>query len=83
MRRETDGKQYVDKVLAYAQASGRHFSAFQERLFWPARELRMILKNRSPAISITDEDIREPIDRLEIVYAVGDDPDGSLRHRTR
>ena len=43
----------------YAQASGRHFSAFQERLFWPARELRMILKNRSPAISITDEDIRE------------------------
>lgn len=59
VRRETDGKQYVDKVLAYAQASGRHFSAFQERLFWPARELRMILKNRSPAISITDEDTRE------------------------
>jgi hypothetical protein len=59
VRRETDGKQYVDKVLAYAQASGRHFSAFQERLFWPARELRMILKNCSPGISITDEDIRE------------------------
>jgi len=59
VRRETDGKQYVDKVRTYAQASGRYFSAFQERLFWPARELRMILRNRSPAISITDEDIRE------------------------
>ena len=75
VRRETDGKQYVNKVLAYAQASGRHFSAFHDRLLWPARELRMILKNRSPAISITDEDIRELTGRFEIVYAVGDDPD--------
>ena len=47
VRRDTDGQRYVDKVLEYARASGRSFSAFHDRLFWPARELRMILKNRS------------------------------------
>jgi hypothetical protein len=35
----------------------------------------MILKNRSPVISITDEDISELTDRFDIVYAVGEDPD--------
>ena len=64
----------VDQVLAYARASGRSFGTFIEELFWPARELRMILKNRSPAISITSEDIRELTDRFEIVYKVDDDP---------
>jgi hypothetical protein len=39
-------------------------------------------KNRSSAISITDEDIRKLTDRFEVVYAVGD-PMRSLRHRTR
>ena len=67
----------MDKVLEYAGASGRSFSAFHDRLFWPARELRMILKNRSPAISITDEDIRELTGRFKIVYTVRDDPDAS------
>lgn len=74
-RRDTDGQRYVDKVLEYARASGRSFSAFHDRLFWPARELRMILKNRSPAISITDEDIRKLTERIEIVYVVADDPE--------
>ena len=59
VRRDTDGKRHVDNVLEYARASGRNFSAFHDQLFWPARELRMILKNRSPAISITNEEIRE------------------------
>lgn len=75
VHRDTDGDRYVDKVLEYARASGRSFSAFQDRLFWPARELRMILKNRSSAISITDEDVRKLTDRFEVAYAVGDDPD--------
>jgi hypothetical protein len=35
-------------------------------------EPRMILKKQSPAISITDEDIRELTERFEVVYAVGD-----------
>jgi predicted nucleotidyltransferase len=75
VRRDTDGERYVDRVLEYARASGRSFGAFHDQLFWPARELRMILKNRSLAISITDEDIRQLTDRFEIVYAVGSDPE--------
>ncbi len=75
VRRDTDGQRYVGKVLEYARASGRSFSAFHDRLFWPARELRMILKNRSSALSITDEDVRKLTDRFEVVYAVGEDPD--------
>jgi predicted nucleotidyltransferase len=75
VRRDTAGERYVDRALEYARASGRSFSAFHDRLFWPARELRMILRNRSPAISITNEDIRKLTDRFEVVYAVGDDPD--------
>jgi hypothetical protein len=78
VRRETNGDRYVDRVLAYARASGRHFGVFHEQLFWPLRELRMILKNRSPAINITDEDISKITDRFEVVYAVGDDPDAIL-----
>jgi predicted nucleotidyltransferase len=74
VRRDTNGQRYVDKVLEYARASRRSFSAFHDRLFWPARELRMILKNRSAAISITDEDVRKLTGRFEIVYAVADDP---------
>lgn len=75
VRRDIDGQRYVDRALEYARASGRGFSTFTERLFWPARELRMILKNRSPAISITDEDVRALTDRFEVVYAVAGDPD--------
>lgn len=75
VRRDTDGDRYVDKVLTYTRASGRRFGAFLEQLFWPTRELRMILKNRSPVISITDEDISKLTDRFDIVYAVGEDPD--------
>jgi predicted nucleotidyltransferase len=75
VRRETNGDRHVDRVLAYTHASGRSFGTFVDRLFWPSRELRMILKNRSPAISITNEDISKLTDRFEIVYTVGDDPD--------
>ncbi len=75
VHRDTGRERYVDKVLEYARTSGRNFGTFHDRLFWPGRELRMILKNRSSAISITDEDIRELTDRFEVAYAVGDDPD--------
>jgi predicted nucleotidyltransferase len=74
VRRETDGERHVDRVLEYARASGRSFGVFIEQLFWPSRELMMILKNRSPAISITREDIRELTDRFKTVYTVHDDP---------
>jgi predicted nucleotidyltransferase len=75
VRRDTDGQRYVNKVLEYAIASERSFGTFTERLFWPARELQMILKNRSPAISITDEDVRKLTERFEVVYVVADDPE--------
>jgi hypothetical protein len=35
----------------------------------------MILKNRSSAISITEEDIRRLTERFEVVYVVADDPE--------
>jgi hypothetical protein len=35
----------------------------------------MILKNRSPAISITHEDISKITDRFQVVSTVGQDPD--------
>ena len=41
---------------------------------WPARELILILKNRSPAISITHEDIGKLTQDYKIVYTVRDDP---------
>lgn len=74
VRRETNGDRFVDQVLAYARASDRNFGTFLEELYWPNRELRMILKNRSPAISITNEDVQKLTDRFEVVYAVAEDP---------
>lgn len=76
IRRDADRDQYVRKVLAYARASGRRFAAFHELLHWPARELRMILKNRSPAITVTDGDISQLTSCFEIIYAVSEDPGG-------
>jgi hypothetical protein len=35
----------------------------------------MILKSRSPAISITGEDVRTLTDRIEVTYAVASDPE--------
>ena len=75
VRRETDGQRHVDQVLAYARASGRTFGVYHEMLFWPERELRMILKNYSSAISITDEDITKFTDQFRVVYEVSADPD--------
>jgi len=74
VRRDTTGERYVDKVLDYTRASRRSFSTFHDCLFWPTRELFMILKNRSTAISISDEDVRNLTDRFEIVYAIASDP---------
>ena len=75
VRRDTAGERYVDKVLDYTRASERSFSTFHDRLFWPTRELFMILKNRSTAISISDEDVRNLTGRFKIVYTIASDPD--------
>jgi predicted nucleotidyltransferase len=78
VRRQASGQRHVDRVLAYARASGRCFGTFEERLFWPERELRMLLKNRSTAISITDEEVSRITDRFRVVYTVSDDPGAIL-----
>lgn len=74
VRRDTNGRRWVDRAQEYARASGRRFGVFIEQLGWPERELMLILKNRSPAINITKEDIRKLTNRFKIVYAVHDDP---------
>ena len=48
--------------------SGRHFSSFIEQILWPQRELILFLKDRKPAISITDEDITAITDTWSRVY---------------
>src|SRR5882757_1763027 len=73
VRRESDPDLYVRKVLAYARASGRRFDAFHELLYWPTRELRMFLKNRSPAIRVTS-DVGQLTDRYKIIYLDSEDP---------
>jgi len=35
----------------------------------------MVLRDRSPAINITDQDISQLTGGFEIIYAVGEDPD--------
>lgn len=68
------GDAFNQQVLDYAHASGRHFGSFIDLITWPTREMLMILKNRSPAINITTEDISKFTDRSRIVYRVDDDP---------
>ena len=63
------------QLLPPVETSGRYFGAFHGELFWPTRELLMILKKRSPAISITNEDVSRFTDRFEAVYSVDNDPD--------
>lgn len=74
VRRESDPDLYVRKVLAYARASGRRFDAFHELLYWPTRELRMFLKNRSPAIQVTSDDVGQLTDCYKIIYLASEDP---------
>lgn len=54
--------------LSYANSSGRSFPTFIDKLFWAEKEMRQILKNRSPFISLTDEDISRITDRWKVVY---------------
>ena len=54
--------------LTYANSSGRSFPTFLDKLFWAEKEMRQILKNRSPYISLTDEDISRITDGSKVVY---------------
>lgn len=55
-------------LLAYASTSGRRFGTLVDRLFWPEQEALLALRNRSPVINITTENVRTLTDRHEVVY---------------
>lgn len=86
LRRVRDDE-WAERSSEYTARSGRNFARFIDELFWPGRELLMHLKNRSSAISITDEDISRLTDRFECVYEVSEDsdalqpPDGTTPQR--
>ncbi|ABM10585.1 hypothetical protein AAur_pTC10117 (plasmid) [Paenarthrobacter aurescens TC1] len=60
-------------IDAYTSASGRTFSTYIDRLFWPQKELVQILRNRSAALSITMEDIDHVTADSWVVYAITED----------
>lgn len=68
-RRLTDPKALHD----YTSRSGRNFSSFIDRLYWPTKELIMFLRNRSTAISIVVQDIDQFTDNSRVVYTIADD----------
>jgi DNA-binding transcriptional ArsR family regulator len=55
-RRPTD-QGYPVAAWEYARQSGRTFATPHLRWFYPETELRTILKNRSPYISLTDQEL--------------------------
>ncbi len=57
--------------------SGRRFSSYLEELFWPSRELILILKARTPTINITGEDVALLTSRFDLVYSLADDTDAA------
>jgi hypothetical protein len=58
------------RALAYADASGRQFGSFFDRLNWADRELVQILRNRVAAISISRGEVDTLTDRWEVVYSL-------------
>jgi hypothetical protein len=69
-RRVNDPKE----VLRYANASGRSFPTYIDKILWPQTEAVQILRNRSAAISITTEDVEQLTDNVETVYSIYEDP---------
>jgi predicted nucleotidyltransferase len=58
------------RALVYADASGRQFNTFFDRLDWAERELVQILRNRVAAISISRDEVSTFTDRWKIVYTL-------------
>lgn len=54
--------------LDYAQQSGRSFSTFIDRLFWPQNELLQILRARSAYINVHVGDVEALGVEYEVVY---------------
>lgn len=43
---------WVELFQQYARDSGRSFSTFEEKIFWPRREVLLVLKSRKRSISV-------------------------------
>lgn len=63
----------VEAARAYAAASGRQFNSLLDELHWADLELIRFLKNRSPAVSITQDDVSSFTGSARLVYAISDD----------
>lgn len=55
----------------YARESGRRLQTIQEIVLWPYREVRQVVRGRSPYISVTSEDLSQLPTRWEVVYRRG------------
>ncbi|WP_228844771.1 hypothetical protein [Mycobacteroides abscessus] len=71
---ETSKDDRARMILDYATASGRTFSTFFDRLYWPQQQAIQALKNRSSVISITIEDVRALTDRWKVLYQLDEQP---------
>ncbi|MFC3897986.1 hypothetical protein ACFOWZ_41520 [Lentzea rhizosphaerae] len=63
-------EEYLKRRDAITAASSRRFGSYFERLVWPLRELGLYLKDRKPAINITDEDVSALTDQWSNVYDI-------------
>jgi predicted nucleotidyltransferase len=55
--RRGSNDEYLKRRDAVIATANRNFGSYLERLVWPLRELVLYLKDRKPAINITDEDV--------------------------
>ena len=55
-RKETDGERFTDAAQRSADESGRSFSNYLDRLFWPETKVMLFLKQRSRVYSLHRED---------------------------
>lgn len=68
--RRGSNDEYLRRRDAIIATSNRRFGSYLERLVWPLRELGLFLKDRKPAINITDEDVSVLTDRWSNVYDI-------------
>jgi predicted nucleotidyltransferase len=59
-----------ERALAYAEASGRQFGSFFDRLNWAEKELVQFLRHRVAAISISRGEVETLTDRWQVVYSL-------------
>jgi predicted nucleotidyltransferase len=63
-------EEYLRRRDAITASSNRRFGSYLERLVWPLRELVLFLKDRKPAINITDEDVSALTNQWLNVYDI-------------